>query len=62
MTDIRSLKHALDEVEYDGMRAPELTARILLLFNHLAQLDPEGARDLARDLRPDGWHGPHIVH
>ena len=62
MSDSGPMIQALAAVEQDGMGAPKLTARILLLFNRLAQLDPSGARDLARDLLPNGWHGPHIVH
>ena len=62
MNDSRHLIHALEAVEGEGMRAPELTARILMLFNRLSALDPDLARDLARDLLPNGWHGPHIVH
>ena len=61
MSDRLHLINALDAVEHQGETVPELTARIVLLFDRLAALDPEAARDLIRQL-PAGWHGPRLVH
>ena len=55
------LWNALDAVEHQGESVPELTARIFLLFDRLAALDADAARDLARQV-PAGWHGPRLIH
>ena len=51
----------LEAVETQTATAAELTARIINLYDQLAAISPETARDLVHDL-PAGWHGPHIVH